>query len=192
MPWEAVPDFVENLLHDGTVGTCREAMEFLILSAARSGEVRKMQWLEVDFENKIWTVPAEKMKAQKQHRVPISSRMREILQKQLGAHPTLVFPSVRGKVLSDNTLSKFLRDHKVASDIRDRFAVVHGFRSSFRNWGAQHSYPEHLLEHCLAHTERNYVVAAYRRTDFLEERRPIIEAWATFVSGRTEADSNVS
>jgi integrase len=141
MPWQAVPDFVENPLHDGTIGTCREAMEFLTLSAARSGEVRKMGWAEVDFENKTWTVPAERKKAQTQHRVPISWRMSEILQKQkqLGAHPTLVFPSVRGKVLSDNTLSKFLRDHNVASDAEGRFAVVHGFRSSFRNWGAQAS-----------------------------------------------------
>ena len=88
MPWKEVPDFVENLLHDGTVGTCREAMEFLILSAARSGEVRKMRWVEVDLEKKVWTCPVEVMKGGIAHRVPLSWRMTEILesQKQRASH----------------------------------------------------------------------------------------------------------
>jgi integrase len=186
MPWKKVPDFVENLLHDGTVGTCREAMEFLILSAARSGEVRKMRWVEVDLEKNVWTCPAEVMKGGIAHRVPLSWRMTEILesQKQRASHPTLVFPSAQGKVLSDNTLSKFLRDHGAISDTQGRTAVVHGFRSSFRDWGAENKYEEHLLEQCLAHTERNAVKAAYKRTDLLEQRRPIMEAWADFVCGR--------
>ena len=108
MPWQDVPAFVKTILHDGTAGTCREAMEFLILSAARSGEVRKMQWDEIDLEQKVWTVPAENMKAKVEHRVPLSPRMIEILQKQnaLALHDKLVFPSPRGKVFSDNTLSK--------------------------------------------------------------------------------------
>ena len=195
MPWKKVPDFVENVLHDGTVGTCREAMEFLILSAARSGEVRKMRWVEVDLEKNVWTCPAEVMKGGNAHRVPLSRRMTEILesQKQRASHPTLVFPSAQGKVLSDNTLSKFLRDHGAISDTPGRTAVVHGFRSSFRDWGTERRYPEHELEACLAHKERNTVVAAYKRTDLLEQRALIMEAWADFVSSqKTFTDVSVS
>jgi integrase len=195
MPWKEVPDFVKNILHDGTAGTCREAMEFLILSAARSGEVRKMRWADVDLEKKMWTCPAEVMKGGVAHRVPLSWRMTEILesQKQRDSHPTLVFPSPQRKVLSDNTLSKFLRDHGAISDTPGRRAVVHGFRSSFRDWGAENEYEEHLLEQCLAHTERNAVKAAYKRTDLLEQRRPIMEDWANFVCSRkTVTDANGS
>ena len=79
MPWKNIPKFVSDILHDGTPGTCREAMEFLILSAARSGEVRKMEWREIDFNKKVWTAPAKNMKAKIEHRVPISWRMMEIL-----------------------------------------------------------------------------------------------------------------
>jgi integrase len=186
MPWKEVPNFVENILHDGTVGTCREAMEFLILSAARSGEVRKMRWVDVDLEKQVWTCPAELMKGGIAHRVPLSWRMIEILesQNQRALHPALVFPSPHGKVLSDNTLSKFLRDHRAKSDTPGRTAVVHGFRSSFRVWGEEKGYRENLLEQSLAHTERDSVVAAYKRTDLLEERRPLMEDWANFVCHR--------
>ncbi len=183
MPWEEVPKFVSEVLHDGTPGTCREAIEFLILAAARSGEVRKMQWDEIDLEDKVWTAPAENMKAKVAHRVPLTSRMIEILQKQkaTGLHEKLIFPSPGGKVFSDNTLSKFLRDHNAISDTKGRSAVVHGFRSSFRVWGAEQGHPEHLLEECLAHTERNAVIAAYKKTDLLEQRRDIMEKWTAYV-----------
>ena len=99
MPWQDLPAFVTTVLHDGTPGTCREAMEFLILSAARSGEVRKMQWCEIDLERKVWTVPAENMKAKIAHRVPLSPRMIEILDRQssLGLHNKLAFPSPEGR-----------------------------------------------------------------------------------------------
>jgi integrase len=162
--------------------TCREALEFVILSAARSGEIRNMRWAEVDLEKKVWTCPAETMKGGTAHRVPLSWRMKGILesQKRRTSHPTLVFPSPRGKVLSDNTLSKFLRDHRVLSDTPSRTAVVHGFRSSFRDWSAESNYAEHILEICLAHKERR-VVAAYKRTDLLEQRVPIMNAWADCV-----------
>ena len=144
-----------------------------------------MQWGEIDLESKVWTVPAENMKAKIAHRVPLSPRMIEILNGQISLRlqDKLVFPSPRGKVFSDNTLSKFLRDHKASSDTKDRTAVVHGFRSSFRVWGAENGYPENLLEQSLAHTERNAVVAAYKRTDLLDERRPIMKAWANLVCG---------
>jgi integrase len=165
MPWQDLPAFVLTVLHDGTLGTCK--------------------WDEIDFEKAVWTVPAENMKSGIAHRVPLSCRMTDILesQKQRGSNPTLVFPSPRGKVFSDNTLSKFLRDHKVSSGTEGRSAVVHGFRSTFRDWGEEKLYPENLLERCLAHTERNAVVAAYKRTDLLDERRPIMKAWANLVCG---------
>ena len=150
------------------------------------GRTKKNEWAEVDLEKKVWTCPAEIMKGGIAHRVPLSWRMTEILesQKRRALHPTLVFPSPRGKVLSDNTLSKFLRDHQAISDTPRRTAVVHGFRSSFRDWGTERGYAEHILEVCLAHKERNSVVAAYKRTDLLEQRVPIMNDWADFVCRR--------
>jgi integrase len=186
VPWKDLPRLVQDILHDGKVGTCREIIEATILTAARSGEIRGMKWDEIDFENKIWVVPADRMKNKKVHRVPLSWRMMEILQTQRlkGLHPELVFPSPTGKVLSDATMTKFLRDHKVASDTPGRPATVHGFRSTIRTWGTDHGYDRDLLEKSLAHTEKNQLVKVYTRTDLLEMRRPFMEDWANYVTGR--------
>jgi integrase len=183
LPWKDVPQLVHDILRNGPIGTCREALEFLILSGCRSGEVRGMLWSEVDMQTNIWTIPGTRMKAGKEHRVPLTLRMQEILKKQSenGRGTALVFPAPRDGEFSDNTLSKFLRDHKVPSDTPGRSATVHGFRSSFRTWGAENDIPENVMELILAHTERNAVVAAYKRTDLIEARLDAMEKWSKFI-----------
>jgi integrase len=191
--WKNLPALVRDILHDGTVGTCREILEAAILTAARSKEIRGMKWEEIDFEERVWNVPAIRMKNKKLHQVPLSWRMIEILnsQKSKGLHSELVFPSPTGKVFSDNTLSKFLRDHKVKSDVPGRYATVHGFRSTFRTWGTDQQHDRDTLEKALAHTEKNDLVRTYSRTYLLEQRRKLMEGWADFVMGRTKATALV-
>jgi len=185
LPWRDVPKLVHEVLRNGPAGTCREALEFLILSGCRSGEVRGMLWSEVDMETNIWTIPSIRMKAGREHRVPLTLRMQQILKKQSenGRGTALVFPAPRDGQFSDNTLSKFLRDHDIPSDTPGRSATVHGFRSSFRTWGAENDIPENVMELILAHTERNAVVAAYKRTDLIEARLEAMEKWSAFIDG---------
>ena len=153
------------------------AFEFLVLTAARSGEVRLMSWDEVDAGDGLWTVPASRMKAGREHRVPLSARAAGILV-EAGAlrENDLVFPSVTGRRMSDNTLSKLLRELGI-------HAVPHGFRSSFRDWCGESGQPRELAEAALAHTIRNKAEAAYARTDLLERRRELMEAWSGYLAG---------
>jgi integrase len=183
MSWQDVPAFVHDILHGGST-VPRSLLEFIILTAARSGEARAMTWAELDLEAKIWTVPAARMKAQIVHRVPLSDRAVEILadQGKKAAHANLVFPSPRGKVLSDMALTKLLRDHKVKSSEPGRTATAHGFRSSFRDWCSELGYPRDYADRALAHTIRNQAEAAYHRTDLLEQRRPMMDAWGQYIS----------
>lgn len=186
MPWRDIPDFVTGSLRGGPPNASQALLEFLILTAGRSGEVRAMTWEEIDFITNIWTVPARRMKAKAIHRVPLSQRAIEILNEQRRRHPDahLVFPASRGGVVSDTTLTKFLRDHKAHSNDAGRAATVHGFRSSFRDWASENGYARDLAERALAHTVSNQVEAAYHRTDLLDQRRPMMEAWADHVSGK--------
>ena len=125
------------------------------------------------------------MKAKVVHRVPLCQRTLEILSAQRTRYPEtdLVFPSVRGLVLSDMVLTKFLRDHKAPSSEPGRVATAHGFRSSFWDWASENGYPRDLAERALAHTVKNEVEAAYHRTDLLEQRRAMMEAWSAHVEG---------
>jgi integrase len=191
MPWKDVPALIRDVLHSGKLSLSKVMLEFLILTAARSGEVRAMTWSEVDLAEAVWTVPAERMKAKTSHRVPLSARAVEILQAQKlkPEYAELVFPTVRGKVPSDMILTKFLRDHKVQSSEPGRTATAHGFRSSFRNWASENGYPRDYAERALAHTIRNQAEAAYHTTDLLDQRRDMMEAWAQHVYG-TEGHGN--
>ncbi len=119
-----------------------------------------------------------------QHRVPLSKRAIEILEKQKGLHDELLFPSLSKQVvLSDMVLTSFLRRTNAPSDTPGRIATAHGFRSSFRDWCSENGYARDLAEKALAHTIQNKVEAAYHRTDLLEQRRSMMEAWAEFVIG---------
>ena len=182
MPWADVPATVRQLRATDAFPTTKLALEFLILTAARSGEVRGATWDEIDRGSATWTVPASRMKARTEHRVPLADRCLEILE-EAKALPSkmyrepmpLVFPSPMGKTLSDSTLSKLVRENAIPG-------TPHGFRSSFRVWAAEQTDAKHaVMEAALAHTVRNAVERAYSRTDFLEKRRPLMAKWADFV-----------
>lgn len=192
MPWRVLPKFVQEVVNVGDDVT-RHLLEFTILTAARSGETRGMTWGEVDFATMTWILPAERMKAKVAHRVPLSSRALELLElrRRIDAHPELVFPSPRGGVLSDMALTKFLRTQKAESDVPGRVATAHGFRSSFRDWASETGVSRDLAERALAHTIRNAVEAAYHRTDLLEQRRSVMDAWDHHVTGAAAAGNVV-
>lgn len=176
LPFKEVPAFIWGL-HERLSGG-RLALEFLILTAARSGEVRGCCWNEIDLDKKLWTVPAERMKVGSVHAVPLSEAAANVLHRaRLFRSPVsdLVFPGQNPKrTLSDMTLLKILRDKGTG-------VTVHGFRSSFRDWVAEETnYPGEIAEVALAHTIPNKVEAAYRRTDFLEKRKAMMADWATF------------
>lgn len=166
-----LPDFMDKLRQ--LPGMSARALEFLILCAARSGEVREATWSEVDFQEGVWTIPPERMKAGKEHRVPLSNQAIALLR----ALPRIekcehLFPGRKGGALSDMSLSKVMRDMKVD-------AVPHGFRSSFRDWvGDETNYPRELAEQALAHVLESKVEAAYRRKDALEKRRKMMDEWS--------------
>ena len=153
------------------------AFEVLVLSAARSGEVRLATWDEIDLAAAVWTVPAERMKANREHRVPLGERVVEILTdaRSVGDGKRLPFPSPRGKALSDMTLSKLVRERAIA-------AVPHGFRSSFRDWAAEPSnHPGEVVEAALAHVVQNNVEAAYAPSDLFERRRRLMDDCAVYL-----------
>lgn len=181
MPYAEVPAFVAELRGKGdSVG--RLALLFTILTAARSGEVRGATWGEIDLEERIWSIPGERMKAGQPHAVPLSDAAVAILRTASGLFEgrpkDLVFPGLGGKPLSDMTLTKVMRN-------AEKPYTVHGFRSSFRDWAAeQTSFPPEWAEAALAHTLPNKVEAAYRRTKFLDQRRKLMEAWANHLNGQ--------
>ncbi|MEZ5913455.1 MAG: integrase arm-type DNA-binding domain-containing protein [Paracoccaceae bacterium] len=195
-------------------GTGARALEFLALTAARSGEVRGARWSEIDMANGIWTVPAERMKMDREHRValpPAAIALLKALPRFEGND--LLFPAPRGGELSDMALSAVMRrmhetalatDRKTngralgddAGGYRDRAtkrpAVPHGLRSTFRDWTAERThFPGDMAEIALAHRVANAVEAAYRRGDMIEKRRRMMADWADFLAGRTVAGGKI-
>ena len=155
------------------------AFEFLVLTAARSGEVRGAEWRELDAAAGVWTIPATRMKAKREHRVPLCRRAVEVLAaaRGLGAGGPLAFPTARRKPLKDMALSGLLKNLGVA-------AVPHGFRSSFRDWAAEETdHPREVVEAALAHVVRNPIEAAYARSDLFERRRRLMDDWAGYLGG---------
>ena len=173
MPFADVSAFVGGLRAMKGIGAAR-ALEFAILTAARSGEVRGARWDEIDLQVKVWTVPAHRMKGGREHRVPLSDRAMAILNELHQARISdSVFPGFkRGHPLSDTALEAVVRRAKV--DV-----TVHGFRSSFRDWaGDTTPFARDVVEAALAHAIENKTEAAYRRSDALEKRRALMAAWA--------------
>jgi integrase len=166
-------------------GMGARALEFAILTAARSGEARNATWSEIDLESKVWTVPAGRMKAGREHRVPLSDAVLDLLRALPRLTDTdIVFPASRGGPLSDMTLTAVLRRMGVN-------AVPHGFRSTFRDWAAEHTnYPREAAEMALAHAIGDKVEAAYRRGDLFGKRRRMMTDWACYcarpLAGRSE------
>lgn len=174
MPFDEVPAFLEQLRAREAVAAM--ALEFTILTAARTGEVLGATWAEIDFEKRTWTVPALRMKAGREHRVPFSSRAVEVLNETKKLGSDYLFPGQRGGKLSGMAMAMLLRR-------MGHVVTVHGFRSSFRDWAAEMTaFPHEVCEMALAHTIANKAEAAYRRGDIFEKRRLLMDGWAQFCS----------
>lgn len=174
LPYEQIGDFISALRE--REGVSALALEFTILTAARTGEVIGARWDEMDLARAVWTVPAERMKAAREHAVPLSERALKVLTnlRELSTCDTVVFPAPRGGPMSNMAMLQLLK-RMGRSDI-----TVHGFRSTFRDWaGDCTAYPREVAEGCLAHTVQG-VEAAYRRSDALEKRRRLLGEWARF------------
>lgn len=170
---DAMPAFMAGLRE--RPGTSARALEFLILTAARSGEVRGARWPEFDMEARTWTVPAERMKANREHRVPLSEPAVKLLEALPRIEDNdLVFVAPRGGILSDMSLTAVVRRMEAP-------AVPHGMRSTFRDWAAERTnFPREVAEMALAHTIESSVEAAYRRGDLFAKRAEMMAAWADF------------
>ena len=173
MDYREVGAFLVDLRQQEGLGA--RALEFAILNAARSGEVRGATWSEIDLEAAVWTIPAGRMKAEKEHRVPLSAESLALLNalpRMVGTD--LVFPNAKNTVLSDMTLTAVLRRMGVP-------VTAHGFRSSFRDWaGETTAYPREVIEHALAHQLRDKAEAAYARGSLFDKRRRLMADWAKF------------
>ena len=181
LPYAELPAFMADLRETESMG--RQALEAVILTAARSGEVRLATWGELDLEAATWTVPAERMKAGREHIVPLSAPAVALFERMKAhrrddASAALVFPGMkRGKPLSDMTLTKAMRD-------MGKEETPHGFRSTFRDWVAeQTTWPADLAEAALAHVVSDKTVAAYQRGSMLEKRRELMAVWADYCEG---------
>ena len=174
MAIDETPAFVAQLRK--ALGIASRALEFAILTATRSGETLGARWAEIDLERRLWTIPAARMKAGVEHRVPLSDRAIEILvERKHAGLGEFVFPGTRGdRALSNMALDMVLRRLKVE-------VTTHGFRSSFRDWASERtSFPPDVAEMALAHTVKDKTEAAYRRGDLFEKRRLLMAAWANF------------
>jgi integrase len=185
LPYAELPGFMVELR--GHKGVAASALQFVILTAARSGEAIGAKWSEVDFAARIWTIPADRMKGRREHRVPLSDRAIDVL----GALPRekdndhVFIGSRSGTSLSDMALFVLLRR-------MGRGVTAHGFRSTFRDWAAEvTAYPNHVVEMALAHAVPNAVEAAYRRGDLFEKRRRLMADWAQFCSSAPTARGDV-
>jgi integrase len=174
LPYTDIPEFMVKLRN--VPGTIARAIEFTILNAARRNEMLGAKWAEIDFADKVWTVPANRTKANKEHKIPLSGRALEILKTQStfgGKHSDLIFKN-GDRPLVGETLINLLK--RVRPEI-----TLHGFRSSFRDWAGDHTaFARDVVEAALAHAIENKAEAAYRRMDALQKRRRLMQAWADY------------
>jgi len=181
VPWPEVPALVAKLLQRDSVSA--KALTFTILTAARTGEMIGARWDEIDLDARIWTIPAERTKSEREHRVPLSDAAVAVLESMDGERSDLVFEGSRpGRPLSNMAMLQLLRT------IRSDGVTVHGFRSSFRDWCGEQGVPREVAEAALAHVVQNKAEAAYARSDLLERRRPLMDEWARHcTSGHAQA-----
>ena len=178
LPHKDVAAAIESVRTSAAQPAVKLAFELLVLTAARSGEVRLATWTEMDMAGRVWTISAARMKAKREHRVPLCGRAVEILDaaRALGAGNSLVFPMRSGKPIGMSTLPKMLEYQRIA-------AVPHGFRSSFRDWAAERTnHPREVIEAALAHVVQNKVEAAYARSDLFERRRLLMNDWEAYLA----------
>lgn len=196
LPWKEMGRFMGALRRQP--GNAARALEFAILTAARSGEVRNATWDEIDTEAALWTIPAERMKMKKEHRVPLSSNALKLLA-SLPREGLLLFPGTRDDLaLSDMTLTAAIRRMDLAEikekgtgwkdPVIGRTVTAHGFRSTFRDWTAEATnFPREICEHALAHSLPDKVEASYRRTDLVDKRVALMQSWADFCNSTPSA-----
>ena len=179
LPHREVAAVIRRVRASAAVPAAKLALEFLVLTAARWGEVRWAEWEEIDRDGRVWTVPARRAKTNRRHRVPLCGRALEILEAAQALEEEtgpLVFTHGGGKPLHDSQLRRLLRELGIA-------AVPHGFRSSFRDWaGEETDHPREVIEAALAHVVRNHVEAAYARSDLFERRRLLMDDWSRYLA----------
>ena len=180
LPYREIPAALQAIEATGASPSAKLCLRFLVLTASRSGEARLAAWSEMDMEASLWRIPGQRMKSGKEHRVPLSSEVLEVLAEagRWRDGSDLVFPSPLKprRPLSNMTMTKLLRDVGLAER-----ATVHGFRSSFRDWCAESGKPRELAEAALAHSVGG-VEGAYFRSDLLERRRRVMEQWGLFLA----------
>jgi integrase len=179
LPWQHVDAFMASL--SGREGISARAVEFAILTACRSNEVRGARWSEIDLQAKLWTIPSARMKAGREHEVPLSDAALDLLQR-LNISSELVFPGIQNQVLSDMSLTQVIRrmvkDGQAWVDREGRTVTVHGFRSTFRMWAAEATnYPREVAEHALAHQLPDAVERAYQRGTQFAKRIELMRDW---------------
>jgi integrase len=191
LPYAMIGDFMTKLRTNESISA--KALQFLILTAVRSGSVRAAEWSEIDLVNKLWIIPAAHTKTKQEHRVPLPPQAIELLNSlpRLANIPN-VFPSPRGGALSDMALSQITRGMKERSELTVD-VVPHGFRSTFRDWAAEcTAYPDEIRKAASGHTVGDAVQQAYQRTDLLNKRRNLMRDWANFLDkGSTKASAKV-
>jgi len=186
LPYKEIYDFITSLRK--RKGVAARALEFKILTAVRSNELIGARWDEIDLQAKTWTIPASRMKAGKEHRVPLSDQAISVLKEMANIrYNEFVFPGAReNKPISDASVSEVLKRMK-RKDI-----TKHGFRSTFRDWAAEMThFPNQVAEMALAHTIGDKVEAAYRRGDLFEKRRKLMEAWANYCDTKIAKHENI-
>ncbi len=175
LPHKEVKGALEKIQESGAWDSTKLAFRFLVLTASRPGEVLGAVWPEFDLKNREWTIPAHRMRAGRQHRVPLSDSALDVLPQARSLSPEtgLVFPNPTGKEMLNATMSKLAKDLELG-------AVPHGFRSSFRDWCADTGVAREVAEACLAHAVDG-VEGAYKRTDLFDRRRPGMDEWADYM-----------
>ncbi len=176
LPFAEIPAFMADLRNRDSVSA--KALEFTILTAARTGETTGAKWSELDLAAKVWTIPADRMKGGREHRVPLTDRALQILKSQDQTGEFVFAGAIDKRGLSQQAMLEMLRGMR-------KGVTVHGFRSSFRDWAAEvTSHPNHVVEMALAHVVENKVEAAYRRGDLFEKRRRLMKDWEGFTLGK--------
>ena len=180
IPYPQIGDFMTKLRTN--ISTSARALEFLVMTAVRSGSVRIATWSEFDLAKSLWTIPAEHTKAKREHKVPLPPQAKKLLSNLPRLAGTdLVFPNPKGKALSDMALSQLMRGMRERGELTIE-AVPHGFRSTFRDWAAeQTNYPDEIRKAASGHAVGDAVKEAYQRTDLLEKRRNLMAEWADYL-----------
>lgn len=179
VPYAQIGDFMAKLGTNGSISA--KALEFLVLTAVRSGSVREANWSEIDFEKKLWIIPAAHTKVKREHRVPLPLQALNLLKSlPTMAGTSKIFPGPTGKALSDMALSQIMRGMRERGELTVE-AVPHGFRSTFRDWAAeQTNYPDEIRKAASGHATGDAVKEAYQRSDLLEKRRRLMNEWADY------------